>query len=173
MKIIVMMLVMISLMNVANAQWKKHTDASTGVTFEWNVNGDKIDVKLSAQTSGWIGVGFIPQKDHKASKKMQGANILIGYVKNGIAHIEDHYGKAPIKHKPDSKKNRSGSITNIGGSEAGGITTLTFTYPLKGKHKKKDTDILTNEKMVILTAVGGNDTVKSMHQKRGWFEIQL
>lgn len=173
MKMLLMLLMVVSLMNVANAGWKKHVDAGSGVTFEWNVNGANIDVKVSAQTTGWIGIGFIPKKEHNSGKKMQGANILIGHVKGGVAHIEDHYGKSPIKHKPDSRKNLTGSITNIGGSEAGGVTTLTFTYPLKGKHKKKDTDILTNDKMVILAAVGNDDSVESMHMKRSWFEIQL
>jgi hypothetical protein len=160
-------------MSAVKAEWKKHLDEKTGITFEWKVNGENLDVKLSAKTKGWIGIGFIPKSKRKKGAKMKGVNIFIGYVKNGKAVIEDHYGKGPTKHKVDSKKNKAGELTNIAGSEAGGVTNLSFTYPLKGKHKKKDTDIVTNEKMVVLTAVGSADNVKGMHHSRNTFEIQL
>ncbi len=50
----------------------------------WRIDGDKIHVKLAAKTSGWVAIGFDPEK------AMQGANIIIGAVKKGKVRIEDH-----------------------------------------------------------------------------------
>ena len=59
---------------------------SAGITFKWKIIGDRLHVTILAPTKGWVAVGFNPKQ------MMQGADIIIGYVKDGAALLEDHYG---------------------------------------------------------------------------------
>jgi hypothetical protein len=47
------------------------------MSFSWKIDGDKLAVKMSAKTKGWVGIGFNP------SDKMKDADFILGYVKKG------------------------------------------------------------------------------------------
>lgn len=144
-----------------------HTLTSKKITFEWKINGANIDIRLSAPTKGWVGVGFNP------SKQMKDANFIIGYVKNGKVKVTDDYGKSNKTHGKDSKAGGKKDVTGISGSEENGATTIAFTIPLNsGDSKDKALDI--NADTTVLLAYGsGRDSFKSRHKVHEILNVNL
>ncbi len=135
--------------------------------FEWSIEDDTIHVQLSAKTTGWVGIGFDPEK------AMQGANIIIGAVKNGKFKIEDHYGDRKRGHSPDKKLGGTDDVLNPSGSEKDGVTTISFTLPLKTEDKY-DKAILTKGMYRIMLAYGaGKDSFKTRHPYRTVYDVNF
>lgn len=131
----------------------------------WKIDGDKIHVKLSAKTTGWVGIGFDPEK------AMQGANIIIGAVKKGKVRIEDHYGNRKRAHKSDGKLGGKTHVLDPWGMEENGVTTISFTLPLDSGGKW-DKPIDPKKLSRIMIAYGsGRDSFKAGHAWRGVYEI--
>ena len=100
------------------------TTTAGGITLKWKVEGDDLQVKVSAATTGWVAVGFDP------ANRMQGANFIIGYVSGDDVFIRDDYGSGPTAHLSDTSAGGSDDVTDEGGTEADGTTEITFTIPL-------------------------------------------
>jgi len=143
----------------------QHTLKVKNMTFSWTIEGEQIHVLLSAKTTGWVGIGFDPEK------AMQGANIIIGAVKKGKARVEDHYGNKKRGHTSDKKLGGKNDVLNSGGSEEDGITTITFTLPLDtGDKYDKPIDPKATSK-VMLAYGSGKDSFKTRHPYRTIYEI--
>ena len=125
--------------------------------FEWKVDGSNLNIYLKAKTKGWVGVGFNPKK------MMKGANILIGRVKGGKASVRDDYGTSRDKHKSDKKVGGKKNVTNISGSEIGGVTELKFTIPLDSGDLK-DTPIDVNKDIKMIFSFGNSDSYRLGHK---------
>ncbi len=95
------------------------------MTFDWSIEGDNMIIKLSAPTTGWVGIGFHP------TDMMKDANIIIGFVKDGKVEISDEFGNQPTQHVTDTGRGGKDNVTVIGGSESGNTTTLEFSIPLQ------------------------------------------
>ena len=95
------------------------------MTFDWSIEGNNLTIKLSAPTTGWVGIGFHP------TDMMKDANIIIGFVKDGKVEISDEFGNQPTQHVPDTARGGKDNVTVIGGSENGNTTTLEFSIPLQ------------------------------------------
>lgn len=131
----------------------------------WTIEGDKIHVKLSAKTTGWVAIGFDPEK------AMQGANIVIGAVKKGKVRIEDHYGDRKRGHKSDKKMGSTNHILDPEGMEKDGVTTISFTLPLDSGDKW-DKSIDPGKVSRVMIAYGsGRDSFTAGHAWRGVYEI--
>lgn len=155
-----------SLTNAQAAQYD-HEVQDKKITFAWKVDGDNLAIKLSAQTQGWVGIGFSP------SKMMKDANVIIGYVKDGKVEISDEFGDSDNNHNPDVKLGGSEDVTLVGGTEEGGMTTLEFTIPMKSADKN-DKDIVVDVDTTVLLAYGGErDSLKSKHQYRTALKVNL
>lgn len=135
--------------------------------FSWTVEEDKIHVKLSAKTTGWVAVGFDPEK------AMGGANIIIGAVKKGKVKIEDHYADRNRGHSNDKKLGGKNDVLNPSGSEENGITTLSFTLPLDTKEKFDKPINPTKISRVTLAYGSGRDSFKARHPFRIVYDINL
>ncbi len=145
-------------------QYKLEAD---NMEFLWTVEGDQIHVQLSAKTSGWVGIGFDPEK------AMSGANIIIGAVKNGKFRIEDHYADRKTSHKNDEKLGGTNNVLNPSGKEIDGITTISFTFPLDTGDKYDKPIIPGKFSKVMLAYGGGKDSFKTRHPYRAVYEINL
>lgn len=135
------------------------------MTFSWTIEGDKIHVQLSAATAGWVAVGFDPEN------AMEGANIIIGAVKDGKVRIEDHYGDRKRGHTSDEDLGGKNDVLDPAGSEENGVTTISFTLPLDtgGKYDKP---IHPEGKSRVMLAYGaGKDSFKNRHPYRTVYEI--
>lgn len=95
------------------------------MTFHWSVEGERLVAKISAPTTGWVGVGFNP------TDTMKDANIILGFVKDGKAEISNEFGVAPTRHAPSNKTDAKDGLTVISGTETGNTTTLEFSIPLR------------------------------------------
>ncbi len=94
------------------------------ISFSWKIVGPAIHIKLSAQTKGWVGIGFNP------SYMMKGARFVLGYVKNGKTVITDQFGTGDTHHDLVGKLGGKSDVAVVGGKEEGGVTTLEFSLPL-------------------------------------------
>ncbi len=144
-----------------------HEVKNKKISFFWKVQGDIIAIKVTAETKGWVGIGFNP------SKKMKDANFVLGYVKNGKVEIRDDFGKSKTSHKPDSKLGGTSDVVLTGGTEKGGITTIEFTFPLKSGDKY-DSEINANGDNIVLLAYGsGRDGFTARHKFRTALRVNL
>jgi hypothetical protein len=145
-----------------------HGIAARDLRFLWTLQADSLDIKLSAPTNGWIGVGFNPE----TPENMKGANFLIGYVKGGEAQVFDHYGTEMKKHKDDEKIDGKSDLSNVSGSEQDGQTTLEFTIPLDSGDAK-DTPLTAQGDTVVLLAYGRSDSIVLKHRFRAILKVNL
>lgn len=144
-----------------------HKITEKKITFEWKVNGANIDIRLSAPTTGWVGIGFNP------TDQMKDANFIVGYVKKGKVKVSDDYGKTKKTHSKDTKAGGKKDVTGISGGEENGVTTIVFTIPLdSGDAKDKALDI--NGVTTVLLAYGaGRDSFKSRHKVHAVLSVNL
>ncbi|MGW8193281.1 MAG: DOMON domain-containing protein [Desulforhopalus sp.] len=137
------------------------------ITFAWSVDGDKLAVKLSAKTEGWVGIGFNP------SQEMKDAGFILGYVKKGEVKIVDHFGVDENRHEPDEKLGGTSDVTVVGGSEEGGVTTIEFTIPLQPADKHDASIDPQGESVVLLAYGAGRDSFRAKHKYRSAFKVNL
>lgn len=138
-----------------------------GMTFAWKVDGDQLAVKLSARTTGWVGIGFNP------SEQMKGASFILGYVKGGEVTLVDHFGDEVTGHSADDKMGGGENFTLVGGDEKGKMTTIEFTVPLTAGDDYDSTLDVNGETVVLLAYGGGRDSFRSKHRYRGTFSVNL
>lgn len=151
----------------ASAGDYQHMLEAKNMRFSWTLAGDQILVELRAKTTGWVAVGFDPDN------VMQGANIVIGAVKKGKFRVEDHFGDRKRGHSSDEKLGGKNDVMNPSGSEADGITTIAFSFPLK-TDDKYDKPIKTDGPVRIILAYGaGKDSFKTRHPYRSVYEVNL
>ena len=138
------------------------------IAVKWQLQGEDLRVELSANTTGWVSVGFDP--DHQ----MAGANIIIAYVQDGTVHLSDDYGTASFAHDRDENLGGTNDVTEIDGEEQDGRTTVRFTIPLDSGDEK-DKPLSRGNSYTVLVAHGRNgaDDFSSYHAARGSFEMEL
>jgi len=124
----------------------------------WYSDGTSLYVGLQAETSGWLAIGFSPDRTH------QGANIIIGAVADGKLNLLDSYGTSErgTFHTEDVAL---GGVTNIlasAGTNAGGITTIEFQIPLNSGDSF-DSVLTPGETVDIILVVGSTSNLTSMH----------
>ena len=88
------------------------------------IEGEELDCILQGNTNGWVSVGFNP------TIMMRDANIIIGYVEDGVGYIEDHFGTGHVTHEADVELGGTDDVTLIDASQENGVTTLHFRIPL-------------------------------------------
>lgn len=140
-----------------------HEIKDDNITFAWTVNGTKLDIKISARTTGWVAVGFNP------SNRMQGANIIIGYVTKNEVVIRDDFGFRETGHREDKNSN----ITNQTGSEIAGVTTLEFTIPLNSGDPEDGVIQPAGDTKIIFAYGAGRDNLRTRHKYRATKTINL
>jgi hypothetical protein len=133
--------------------------------FSWTIEGDHINVMLSAKTTGWVSIGFDPES------VMQGANIIIGTVEEGKLKVEDHFGNKKRGHKSDEALGGSNDILNSSGSEENGVTTISFTFPLDTGDKYDKAINPKGTGRVMLAYGTGKNSFKTRHRFRTVYEI--
>jgi len=149
----------------AEAPWKEA--AAKGMTLSWKVEeGKLLRVKVKAPTTGWVAVGFDPEKG------MKGANIVIGYVKDGVAVAEDHFGSGAVAHKADTKAGGTDDVTGVGGSEADGATELSFSIPLDSGDAR-DKPLVEGSQYKVILAHGAKDKLSLRHSSVAIVQVTL
>lgn len=137
------------------------------VEFSWQIDGDRMHVKLSAPTQGWVGIGFNPKS------RMMGADFILGMVEKGVVRVTDHFGTGPTKHQKDRELGGRYDLTHIYGQEANGTTEIGFTM-LLNSGDPNDTPLTPMGDTTVLLAHGaGPDDFQARHAFRGKFKVNL
>jgi hypothetical protein len=109
---------------------------------------DRVYVGLSAPTSGWVAVGT-------GSRKMEGARIYIGYVKDGVASFEEDAGKGH-RHSADTAGPSVSSAHAL--SQGGGRTVLEVALDASKVIAAGATELQ------LILAYGSDASLASFHQ---------
>jgi len=155
-----------TVMNLQAAQYD-HEIKDKKMSFAWKIDGDRLAVKMTAQTESWVGVGFNPSKD------MKDANFILGYVKDGETKIIDEFGDSETSHVADEKQGGSSDVVLVSGTEKDGTTTIEFTMPLKSADKNDGELNVTGDTVILLAYAGGRDSFKTKHSYRSTFKVNL
>ncbi len=137
-----------------------------GFRLEYQVDGDNLVGTLSYQTTGWVAVGINP------TKKMAGADFIIGYAADGKGVVMDHFGVGTVKHKPDEEVGGRNTIVKAECSEKDGVTTLWFTIPL---NSGDSTDVVLEKgkEYPVIFGAGKRDNTTSKHNAVAKASIKL
>jgi hypothetical protein len=136
----------------------QHSLTVDKMTFDWNIEGENLAIKLSAPTTGWVGIGFHP------TDMMKDADIIIGFVKDGKVEISDQFGNQPTQHVPDIQRGGKDNVTVIGGSETGTTTTLEFSIPLQSGDPNDGVIDPKGDTLVMLAYGPDRKSTKLKHQ---------
>ena len=151
----------------ASATDYAHKLEAEDMTVYWSLEGDKIHMELAAKTTGWVAIGIDPEN------AMAGADIIIGAVKKGKFKIEDHYADKKRNHSPDKKLGGANHVLNPAGSEADGVTTISFSLNLNPA-EKWDKPIKADGVTRTMIAYGtGRDSFKTGHKYRAVYDINF
>ena len=167
-KVVVFLAAYSMLMGAVFAQnWQEVT--VSGITLRWaTTSATELSVELSAETTGWVAVGFDPVMG------MQDANIIIGYHSSGSTEIRDDYGIAPTGHDADTNIGGTSDFSLDGGSESGGITEIKFTIPLDSGDQYDKVLVPGNSYLVMLAhGANGADDFTSPHAARDTTTIEI
>ena len=137
------------------------------MVFQWQIDGDKLNIELSAPTTGWVGIGFNP------SDGMKDANFILGYVKKGKAKVTDHYGTQLRQHKKDTKLGGKKDVTNAKGGEKDGVTTISFTIPIDSGDSKDQALAVDQDTVVLLAYGSGRDSFNARHKTHARLSVNL
>ena len=142
------------------------TVTAAGVTLKYRVDGDSLRCILSAQTTGWVAVGFDP------SSRMKDANYIIGYVTNGTVTVRDDWGTQVMNHQADVDLGGTANVRAIQGEESSGITEIEFIIPLNSGDAF-DRALSEGQSYPVLLGRSGMDDINVQHSNRGRTTITL
>ena len=130
------------------------------------IDGDKVRMALKAKTNGYVAIGFEP------SQRMQDADIILGFVKDGKATIADMYSTGPTgPHPPDEQQGGKIDVSVFGGSNKDGVTIIEFERKLDtGDAKDKVIKAGDNK---IIWAISEEAAFSGKHPKRGGGVLKL
>jgi hypothetical protein len=138
-----------------NPQEYTYTYAAKGLTLSLTRTASSLYAAVNADTTGWVTIGF-------KSDKMNNAEILIGYVKDGKGSLFEQLGQGRKHSDTNIPYVKSFALT-----ESSGKTSLEVELDAKGV-------ISAGQKTLpLITAFGGDDTVTSYHKARTSVTVQL
>ena len=165
---LIMLALMLAQPILAQSDWQ--TVNAANITFEYRVTQDsqELEGRLTAQTTGWVAVGFNP------TSVMRNANIIIGYVSGGTPQIRDDWGNSNTSHVSDLSLGGSSNVTLISGTEAAGSTIMQFSIPLNSTDQY-DRALAIGQSYPIILARGANgaDNYTGMHAGADVAQISL
>jgi hypothetical protein len=134
-------------------------DDVTKMDLYWTLSGDTLYMAIHSPGTGWEAVGIAPD-----GPMMKGGDILMGYVEDGKAVLEDQYGDTQYTHKMDTDLGGKDSIISFAGSENDAGTSLEF------ERNEKDLDqydkpINLNGSTFVMLAWADHDNWTSYHGK--------
>jgi len=146
----------------------EYTNSKTFGDYEihWTNDIDYIFVAIRCKTSGWVAVGFKPER------RMKNADMVYGFVEQGKVSIFDMFSTGDFgPHPPDVEQGGSDDILEFAGAEEDGFTTIEFKRSLDTGDSKDQ--ILTSGGNAILWACGSGDSTTQRHARRGTDQIEL
>lgn len=136
------------------------------IQFSWLLSGKIIHVKLRAETSGWVAVGFNP------TDRMKDANFIMGFVKDGKVEVSNQHGISPNLHRNNTELGGRNFISNPTGVLKDNMTEVTFEYPLS-TGDMLDRPITADGDTGVLLAYGSTALLAQKHAFRARLAVNL
>jgi hypothetical protein len=144
-----------------------HAMEAGGFHVYWSSDSIVLRIGLLSPGTGYVAIGFDPDQ------RMQGANYIIGTVRNGRTEIRDDYGMGPLTHGSDIENGGTDNILAAAGRELDGQTTLEFVIPLDSGDPF-DKPLTPGGTYDVLVAFHDtSDSFSTRHSQRGSGEIRL
>lgn len=136
------------------------------VEIHWGHDAESLWVAVRGKTTGWVAVGFDPEK------QMKGANFLLAYVHDDSTAFRDAYGSGRFKHQPDTELGGKDNILECRGKEEKGVTTVEFKIPLDSGDQY-DKPLKPKEEYPVLLGLGKKDDFRKKHFLKAKAKITL
>lgn len=132
----------------SNQNMRKIT--KNGMTVNWQIEGERLRLTMSAPTRGWVAIGFNDREG------LAGTNLIMGCVKEGKAEVSDRYIVASGDHRSIVGMGGTAATQLVSGRETGDSTTLEFTLPLRAPDRWHH-DLKTGKIYYLLMAFSRDD----------------
>ncbi len=133
---------------------------------DWLVSENELQLKVKAQTNGWVGIGFNP------SKGMKDAWFVLGSLKDGKVTVSEDHGTTETAHRSVADLEGTASVQNASGSNANNETEIRFSMPL-APPGSLDKPIVTDADMNVLIAYGDTIALQQIHKFRAKLKVNL
>jgi len=144
-----------------------HAMEAGGFRVYWSNDAVVLRMGLFGPGTGYVAIGLDPDR------RMQGANFIIGTIRNGQIVIRDDYGAGTVSHGSDIDNGGTDDILAAAGREFNGQTTLEFIIPLDSGDRF-DKPLVPGETYQVLVAFHDtSDDFSIRHSQRGAGEIRL
>ncbi|XP_043935135.1 putative DBH-like monooxygenase protein 2 [Protopterus annectens] len=138
-------------------RFSQYLDRNGDVLLSWDLNSstDEITIELVVNTTGWIGFGL------SKNGAMNGADIVIGGVKNNSTYFSDAHGIGQMQ--PEVDKIQNYNLLSL--TEDNNSTCMRVRRKLQ-TCDSNDVDI-TADTIKVIYAFGSNDVVSYHGNRRG------
>jgi len=144
-----------------------HAMEAGGFRVYWSNDAVVLRMGLFSPGSGYVAIGLDPDR------RMQGANFIIGTVRNGQVDIRDDYGTGSLTHGADIANGGTSNILAVAGRELNRQTTIEFIIPLDSGDPC-DKPLEPGQTYEVLIAYHDtSDDFSARHSQRGSGEIRL
>jgi hypothetical protein len=142
--------------------------AGGAFVLHWRVEGEEVAFGVSADTAGWVSVGFEP------ARLMRDADMIVGWIgEGGEAVVEDQFSTGDFgPHVKDESLGGREDLLAFGGARRGGRTVVEFRRKLD-TGDERDKPLPLDRAVAILWAVGTSDDPASKHARRGGGTLSL
>ncbi|NAY92355.1 hypothetical protein GTQ34_10525 [Muricauda sp. JGD-17] len=132
----------------------------------WQHHDEVVSFTASAPDDGWVALGFNSKDD------IVGSNLIMVGVTGSKVTAEDFYVVSAGNPQPVKSLNSESQIINSSGSEENGITTVTFSIPIKA-FDDYHFDLTKGRKLWLICAYSMEDEFDHHSRMRKHVEITL
>jgi len=144
-----------------------HAMEAGGFRVYWSNDANVLRVGLFCPVTGYLAIGIDP--DHR----MEGANFILGAVRNGQLVMRDDYGTGTLTHSADVDRGGTNDILAAAGTETNGQTTIEFIIPMDSGDPY-DKPLIPGQTYEVLIAFHDtSDTFSTRHSQRGSGQMRL
>ncbi len=132
----------------------------------WRSDNEYAYFGMQVMTTGFVALGIQP------GTTMKDADIIFGYVEDGNAVVADLFSAGAFgPHHEDTELGGVNNITEFGGTENDGVTTIEFKRALDtGDEYDIPLDQGVNK---VIWSYGSSDSMDRKHINKGYGEINL
>lgn len=142
---------------IQDDEYQNHyRDTKINMDIYWTLNEENIYMAMRSHAKGWMGIGIAP-----TGSLMQGADIILGYMKDGKLFIQDNFANSAVNHAPDTALGGKNDILESAGSESDKGMVIEFRRKLNTEDSF-DRALTDNEYKVQL-AYSDTDDLTSYH----------
>lgn len=164
MKTVFLLATLIIMLGMASREEKSLT--TDGFHLEWVHDNDKVRFSLTAPTTGWVAVGFTETGD------LMNSNLIQGNVVRGKHEVQDQFITGFGEHPPVEALAVPSCISETGGKQENGKTTISFSINSR-KKDKLHYDLVEGKKIKVWLAYSVSDDFDHHSRKRILREITL